>query len=83
MIFLLNNETDRQSMIAAIESVEIDPLFPVGIKLMHKRRPAGKRLTAYYRGVILKTLSDYTGYEEDELHEILVHHHLPAATYRS
>jgi len=36
-----------------------------------ERRHKSKEQRAYYRGVILKLISDFTGYTEDEVHEEL------------
>lgn len=75
------NDTDRRRLIRYLEAVEIDPMRPPMFKWIPYSDPVTKYQRGFYRGVVIKTLSDYLGYEESEVHEILLYGFAETAGY--
>ncbi len=76
------DETEKAKVIAALERMPIDPLRPPRLRLIPYAEPVTRRQRGYYRGVVLPALCDYTGYEEQEMHEILLWGFADTAGYR-
>jgi hypothetical protein len=67
MQYILTNELRREAAIKHIQSLDINEPFEIIVQSYNKKRslPQNKLLWAIY-----KPLSDYTGYTEEELHDI-------------
>jgi hypothetical protein len=68
MKFVLNSSHAKEEVLAYIESLDLEahPVLSVEIKPYKKVRTQPQN--AYYFGVVLKTVSDYTGFTKEELH---------------
>lgn len=75
--YILINEQVKRNLLSEIEAIDtsIDPKMTVEIK-QHKKTRTGLQ-NAYYFGVVLKTISEYTGNTVEELHEIFKDKFLP------
>lgn len=67
MQYILINELRREAAIKHIQSLDINELFEIIVQPYNKKRslPQNKLLWAIY-----KPLAEYTGYTEEELHDI-------------
>lgn len=77
MRYVLNSNEAVRSCLEHITSVNVGqkPIMTVEIKPFRKDR--SNQQNRYYHGVVLKMISDYTGYCADELHETFKSQLLP------
>ena len=68
MQYILTSDNRRNDAIRHIQSLDLNEPYEIIVQLYNKKRslPQNKMLWAIY-----KPLSDYTGYTEEELHEIM------------
>jgi hypothetical protein len=60
-----------------IEALRQFPEGPVTVTVQRQHATRSLQSNAFYWGVVVKTISDYTGYSPDETHQALKALHLP------
>jgi len=68
MQYILSNNNRRNDAIRHIESLDLNESYEVIVQPYNKKRSLNQNRTLWN---LYKPLSDYTGYTEEELHEIM------------
>lgn len=68
--WILRSESVRDGLVRTLSVLRIDVAHPLEVVLRRYRKSLSDEQRNYYRGVVLKTISDATGYTADELHEM-------------
>jgi hypothetical protein len=78
MKFILNNPHAKQAAITHIQNLDLAarPIQTIEIKAFRKDRSGQQN--KYYHGVVIKTISDYTGYHPSEVHALFKENLLPS-----
>jgi hypothetical protein len=78
MKFVINSSEAKSQSLAQISAIDLAarPIQTVEIRAFKKDRTS--KQNRYYHGVVLKTISDYTGYSQGELHELFKSNLLPS-----
>lgn len=78
MKYTLNCTDAKQSALRHIETIDISVIPIQTVTIANFRKGRTNRQNAYYFGVVLKAISDYTGYSVNELHELFKSNLLPS-----
>lgn len=70
---VLWDEDYQTQIVRLISSLPIDPLKPWSMVLRAPFLPITPAQMGYYRGALLRVLSEYSGHDEDYLHAYLLH----------
>ena len=69
MKFTFQTEEGKQQVINHIRAMEVDRAYTVEIKRWRKSR--SNQQLAYWWGVVVRTICDFSGNEKDDIHDLL------------
>ncbi len=68
MKFVINNQHAKEEVLAFINGIDVTSPIVLSVEIKQHKNGRTRYQNAYYFGVVLRTISEYTGFTPEELH---------------
>lgn len=68
MKFVLNSLEAKEEVLALIHGIDVDAPVALSVEIKQHKNGRTRHQNAYYFGVVLRSISEYTGFTPEELH---------------
>jgi hypothetical protein len=68
MKFVINSQNVKEEVLAFIHGIDVSSPVVLSVEIKQHKNARTRYQNAYYFGVVLRTISEYTGFTPEELH---------------